>query len=104
MFFADPVAAFANLARATVPGGRLAVVVWQPFAQRMGVGAARRRSRSVGSSRRSPKTSRVCSAWPTPTASVRILGDAGWSDVQLDDVHVPYDYGAEPAIAASPRE
>ena len=29
MFFADPVAAFANLRRATVPGGRFAAVVWQ---------------------------------------------------------------------------
>ena len=30
MFFDDPVAAFANLARATKPGGRLAFVCWQP--------------------------------------------------------------------------
>jgi SAM-dependent methyltransferase len=30
MFFADPVAAFANLASATRPGGRLAFVCWQP--------------------------------------------------------------------------
>ena len=29
MFFADPVAAFANLRRALVPGGRLAFVCWQ---------------------------------------------------------------------------
>jgi len=29
MFFADPVAAFANLARALEPGGRLAFVCWQ---------------------------------------------------------------------------
>ncbi len=31
MFFADPVAAFANLRRATRPGGRLAFVSWQPM-------------------------------------------------------------------------
>lgn len=30
MFFADPVAAFANVAAATRPGGRLAFVCWQP--------------------------------------------------------------------------
>lgn len=29
MFFADPVAAFSNLRRATTPGGRLAFVCWQ---------------------------------------------------------------------------
>ena len=30
MFFADPVAAFANVAAGLRPGGRLALVVWQP--------------------------------------------------------------------------
>jgi SAM-dependent methyltransferase len=30
MFFADPVEAFGNIARALVPGGRLALLVWQP--------------------------------------------------------------------------
>ncbi|HTO09357.1 MAG TPA: class I SAM-dependent methyltransferase [Myxococcota bacterium] len=33
MFFVDPVAAFANLARALRPGGRLAFVCWQPVLQ-----------------------------------------------------------------------
>src|SRR3954468_2691442 len=32
MFFADPVAAFANVARATRPGGRAALVAWQALA------------------------------------------------------------------------
>jgi len=32
MFFADPVAAFANLLAATRPGGRLAFTCWQPLA------------------------------------------------------------------------
>ena len=32
MFFADPVAAFANLARALRPGGRIAFVCWQALA------------------------------------------------------------------------
>jgi SAM-dependent methyltransferase len=30
VFFADPVAAFRNIARALRPGGRLALLVWQP--------------------------------------------------------------------------
>jgi ubiquinone/menaquinone biosynthesis C-methylase UbiE len=32
MFFADPVAAFANIRSATRPAGRLAFVCWQPLA------------------------------------------------------------------------
>ena len=33
MFFGDPVAAFTNLARALRPGGRLAMLSWQPLAR-----------------------------------------------------------------------
>jgi SAM-dependent methyltransferase len=33
MFFGDPAAAFANIARALRPGGRLVLLVWQPFSQ-----------------------------------------------------------------------
>jgi SAM-dependent methyltransferase len=33
MFFADPTAAFANLLKALVPGGRLAFICWQPLAE-----------------------------------------------------------------------
>src|SRR5438270_12438978 len=32
MFFADPVAAFTNIGSALRPGGRLAILVWQPLA------------------------------------------------------------------------
>jgi len=33
MFFADPDAAFANIAKALKPGGRLAFVCWRPYAE-----------------------------------------------------------------------
>ncbi|MGY1708265.1 class I SAM-dependent methyltransferase [Geodermatophilus sp. SYSU D00758] len=33
MFFGDPVAGFANVARALRPGGRLALLAWQPLAR-----------------------------------------------------------------------
>jgi SAM-dependent methyltransferase len=33
MFFADPAAAFANIARALKPGGRIAWIVWRPLAE-----------------------------------------------------------------------
>jgi SAM-dependent methyltransferase len=33
MFFGDPIAAFANLARALKPGGRMVLLVWQPMSE-----------------------------------------------------------------------
>ena len=44
MFFADPATAFANLHRATAPGGRLCVAVWAPSS------SSRRSSRSPSTS------------------------------------------------------
>ncbi|WP_300012586.1 class I SAM-dependent methyltransferase [Pseudonocardia sp.] len=42
MFFGDPVAAFANLARSLTPDGRLVAAVWQPYAEQEWVSALRR--------------------------------------------------------------
>ena len=39
MFFGDPPAAFGNLARALRPGGRLALLTWQPAARNEWFGA-----------------------------------------------------------------
>ena len=39
MFFGDPVTAFANLANAMKPDGRLALLVWQPFPENEWLGA-----------------------------------------------------------------
>ncbi len=41
MFFADPVAAFTNVASAVRPGGRLALLVWQSLAANEWMGAMR---------------------------------------------------------------
>jgi SAM-dependent methyltransferase len=100
MFFADPVAAFANLGRATAPGGRLAAVVWQPVAGNAWLRVPRA-ALSLG--RDLPS---IPEDVPGPFGLAdadrlrRILGDAGWSDAHLDDARVPYDYGADPATAA----
>ena len=100
MFFADPVVAFANLARATEPGGRLALAVWQPFAGNEWVEVPRA---ALALGRDLPP---IPEDVPGPFGLAdrdrvrRILGDAGWSDVEVDDVRATYDYGAEPATAA----
>jgi len=100
MFFADPVAAFANLARATRPGGRLAVVTWQPFDRNEWVSVPHA-ALSLG--RDLPP---IPEDVPGPfgladPARIRgLLADAGWSHVHLEDAQAPYDYGVEPESAA----
>jgi SAM-dependent methyltransferase len=100
MFFADPVAAFSNLARATVPGGRLALVVWQPFAGNEWVEVPRAALALGRDLPPIPEDVPGPFGLADPDRVRRILGDAGWSDVELDDVCATYDYGAEPATAA----
>jgi SAM-dependent methyltransferase len=87
MFFADPVAAFANLARATRRGGRLAFVCWQsPRLNEWasGIGA-------VGNAVLGPLPPLDPRA-PGPFAfadrdDVRgIVRDAGWAGVVVDDL------------------
>src|SRR5215213_240235 len=100
MFFADPVAAFANLARATVPGGRLAVVTWQPVRGNDWIEVPRA---ALALGRELPPLAEDVPG-PFGLADVarirRILDDAGWSDVHLDDARVAYEYGADPGDAA----
>jgi SAM-dependent methyltransferase len=100
MFFADPVAAFANLRRATAPGGRLALAVWQPFAGNEWVEVPRA-ALAVGRDLPPiPEDVPGPFGLADPDRVRRIVGDAGWSAVELDDVRVPYDYGVEPGSAA----
>ena len=87
-FFGDPPAAFANLARATAPGGRLALLTWQAparnewFVEITGALAGRPFAGpppGVPSpfALADPDTVTACSAGP------------GFTDVQIADVHEP---------------
>lgn len=95
MFFADPVAAFANLRSATAPGGRLAAVVWQGVERNDWI-ALPRTALALG--RDLPP---IPSDAPGPMGLAdadrthRLLTDAGWSDVHLDDESVPYTFGPD---------
>jgi SAM-dependent methyltransferase len=100
MFFADPVVAFANLARATRAGGRLAIVVWQPFAGNEWVEVPRDALAIGRDLPPIPEDVPGPFGLADPDRIRRILTDASWSAVELDDVEVPYDYGVEPATAA----
>jgi SAM-dependent methyltransferase len=101
MFFADPAAAFSNFAGATKAGGRLAIVVWQPVERNEWVAAPRVAlacGRDVA-----PVVNDVPGAFglADPDRLRQLLTDAGWSDVHLDGVSVPYTFGPDPESATA---
>ena len=99
MFFADPVAAFANLARSLRHGGRLMMMVWQ---------GAERNEWEVSIQRALGKDVALAAASPTgsdpfslgdPNTVKRILDASGLADITFTDVQEPVYYGANVAVA-----
>src|SRR5687767_246061 len=87
MFFDDPTAAFANLAAATAPGGRLCVAVWQTrdrseILQRPLDVAAEVAARHGFELALPPPNFGPC-AFGEPATMHDILAGAGWSDVRV---------------------
>lgn len=95
MFFSDQRAAFANLARATVPGGRLAMLAWQPLSKNAWLSGVRE---SFAAGRTLPEPP---AGMPGPfgladaDAAGEMLADAGWSSVEFRDVDAPIHLGAD---------
>jgi SAM-dependent methyltransferase len=84
MFFADPVAAFANLRAATRPGGRLAFVCWQPWlANEWLVVPGAAMAEHVPLPDFGDSQGPGMFALSEPDRTRRILGDAGWQQVDL---------------------
>jgi SAM-dependent methyltransferase len=85
MFFDDPVAAFANMARATRPGGRLAMVVWTPLAEQEWLlvpgGAA---LPHLGFPDVGAEGGPGMFALADPERIAEALGAAGWSDIAAE--------------------
>jgi SAM-dependent methyltransferase len=97
-FFGDPTTAFANLARATAPDGRLALVTWQEPARNEWIG-------EIGGALAGRPL-------PTPPPHVpgpfgladpgfteELLRGAGFTDVRVDDVREPMLFGPDPLAA-----
>ena len=88
MFFDDPAVAFANLAAATAPGGRLCVAVWQtrdrseilqrPLDVALAVAARH------GFTLELPPPDFGPCAFGVPATTTEILAAAGWSDVRFE--------------------
>lgn len=90
MFFADPVAAFANLAGALEPGGRLAFVCWQgqPLNEWVAVPALAMLP-IVGPPEMPPPDAPGPFAFADADRLVGILAAAGYADVACDPVGPP---------------
>ncbi|HEX2192532.1 MAG TPA: class I SAM-dependent methyltransferase [Acidimicrobiales bacterium] len=95
MFFADPVAAFANVARALRPGGGLGLLTWRDLARNEWVTALRA---ALARGRQLPEPS---PGVPGPFQLVdddqvrQILTAAGFVAVELQTVDEPVHFGAD---------
>jgi SAM-dependent methyltransferase len=99
MFFADPVAAYGNIATALRSGGRLALLAWRDLPSNEWI-TALLESLSLGRELFTPPPGA-----PGPFAFAdqdhvrRILVDAGYRDVQLDPIDAPQELGLDTADA-----
>ena len=86
MFFADPVAAFANLRRTVVPGGRLAFACWQHPSRNpwMATIAAAAASAVPDMPPAPPLDSPGPFAFSSADRVRGVLADAGWTDVAIE--------------------
>jgi ubiquinone/menaquinone biosynthesis C-methylase UbiE len=98
MFFADPVAAFTNIARAMRPRGRLVMLVWQDHLRNEW-------SVSIQEALQDDADEPAATLWSNPfsladpTTTTEILETAGFDDVTYTDVHEPVYYGPDVAAA-----
>ena len=92
MFFADPAAAFANIARAMRPGARLAWMVWQSQERNAWSGALRRAL--------APGTAASADVLPPfslgdPAIATELLSTAGFVSIDFTEVREPVFYGPD---------
>ncbi|MPY90721.1 MAG: methyltransferase domain-containing protein [Luteitalea sp.] len=99
MFFAAPVAALTNVARASRPGARLVMMVWQSH-DRNEWATAIHRSLTAGSAMPAqPPSGQDPFSLADPSTVEAILAGAGFTEVGFADVHVPVYYGPDVAAA-----
>jgi SAM-dependent methyltransferase len=95
MFFGDPVAAFANLARALKPGGRLVLLVWQSMAENPWFMSFRRAVAVGGDLRLPPPDGPGPFALGDPDRVRTLLTAAGFGEPDLVGVREPMYYGPD---------
>jgi SAM-dependent methyltransferase len=96
MFFGDPVAAFANIARALRPGGRLAMLVWQPLAANEWMTELMRTlngSAPAGGAQQGPFS------FGDPARVRAVLADAGFTGITVTGLAEPIWFGPDASRA-----
>lgn len=95
MFFGDPVAAFANIARALRPGGRLVLLTWQPLDRQDWLKAFRSILAAGRDLPAPPSLSPSPMALSDPDRVRQLLAAAGFADVRLRGLAEPMYYGED---------
>lgn len=95
MFFADPPAAFANLARALRPGGRLVLLVWQERARNEWYSVLHD-ALAPGST---PPPAGPHFSLGDPGRTTALLEGAGFADIAFTELRDPVCYGPDAATA-----
>ncbi len=90
MFFAEPAAAFANIAAAMRPAASLALLVWQPYGANEWAQAI---DAALGDAVQPAAPGADPFSLGDATATAAMLESAGFDDIQFDDVHEPVLYG-----------
>ncbi|WP_373372128.1 class I SAM-dependent methyltransferase [Nannocystis bainbridge] len=94
MFFADPLAAFENIARATRPGGRLVMMVWQSRERNEWATAIQE---ALGA--RPPPGSLDAFSLADAPAVESLLVAAGFTNIAFAEVREPVYYGPDASAA-----
>ena len=95
MFFGDPDAAFANIARALRSGGRLALLSWQPLPANEWV---RELTAALAAGRNLPTPPPQAPgpfALADPGRVRQLLADAGFTGIEIDPMRAPLWFGAD---------
>jgi SAM-dependent methyltransferase len=92
MFFSDPAAAFANIAAALRPEGRLVLLAWQPYDHNEW---ARAIDAALGDAARPPMPGADPFSLGDAEATASLLEGAGFDDVRFGDVREPVFYGPD---------
>jgi SAM-dependent methyltransferase len=96
MFFADPVAAFANIATALHPDARLALVVWMPLERNEWLSVIRE-ALAMGRALPAPQVGSPGPFGLADPGHVRTTLEAGgYADIAVDEFHSTIEAGSDP--------